>query len=135
MAKIIHLLIVMFAISCSVSMKGTSFQLLKDIAKDVDPIQERMGWGLASCVNTRDNSNANKCDSQIRGGSSCGNYLLWKDCDMTCNLCACSTSKETKPEHCNGHGTCKASCDSKSCTGAKCECQKEWTGHKCQIKK
>ena len=140
MAKRLHLLIVICAISCSASMKGASFKLLKAIAKDVDPVQhksleERLGGNpFARCFNTRDNrQGAYSCSKQIGNGyGPCHKYLKWKDCDKACNLCACSTSDKTNPQHCNGHGTCEASCDSKSCSGAKCVCDQGWTGSKCQ---
>ena len=66
----------------------------------------------------------------MKNGNSCQNYLGWKDCDMACNLCACSTATGTKKEHCSGHGKCEAVCTEKTCLNAKCNCNEGWTGTK-----
>ena len=84
------------------------------------------------CENARDNGDGRTCAFQLRKGSSCKNYLGWKDCDKSCNLCACSTASGTKKEHCSGHGTCEATCTKDTCTNAKCKCDSGWTGEKCQ---
>ena len=68
----------------------------------------------------------------MANGQSCQNYLLWKDCDQECNLCACSTGTYVG-EHCSGHGTCEASCTDQTCLEAKCKCDDGWTGDKCQF--
>ena len=87
-----------------------------------------------SCVNTRDKKQGNaKCASQLSKGSTCVNYLKWKDCDSSCNLCACSTAEGTNQEHCSGHGTCEARCTAETCTGAKCKCDEGATGQKCEL--
>ena len=95
---------------------------------------------IAVCVNTRDNLNkldpkrAATCARLLRTEkkATCGNYLVWKDCDSSCNLCACSTAKGTKKEHCSGHGKCYASCTTNTCTGAKCICDDGYFGEKCE---
>ena len=98
------------------------------------------------CANTRTND-ANKkghsytCQKQMDyADSSCRNYLKWKDCDLACNLCPCSTAGTKRAkfmdafegEHCSGHGTCKAECTQLSCKNAKCVCKQGWTGDKCE---
>ena len=88
-----------------------------------------------SCVNTRDNRGGNTCVSQLNYGLSCKNFLGWKDCDRQCNLCACSTASGITQEHCNGRGTCEATCTQYTCTGAKCKCDPGWSGDKCQNRK
>merc|ERR1712135_8675 len=97
------------------------------------------GWGRSSqakcrlkirscsCVNTRDNRGGNTCVSQLNYGLSCKNFLGWKDCDRQCNLCACSTASGITQEHCNGRGTCEATCTQYTCTGAKCKCDPGWS--------
>ena len=84
------------------------------------------------CGNTRDNGDGANCNSQLANGQSCQNYLLWKDCDQECSLCACSTGTHAV-EHCSGHGTCEASCTDKTCHNARCKCDDGWTGDKCQL--
>jgi len=89
----------------------------------------------AQCTSTRDNGGGNSCASQMTNGNSdqnCQNYLLWKDCDQACNLCACSTASGTTRGHCSGHGTCSATCSQSTCTGASCQCDSGWTGSKCE---
>ena len=86
-----------------------------------------------ACVNTRDSTGKYPCGVQLGRGSTCVNYLRWKDCDSTCNLCACSTAKGTNGEHCSGHGTCEATCTAITCKGAKCNCDAGWSGDKCEL--
>ena len=88
---------------------------------------------IKACVNTRDNSNGLTCSTQLNRGSSCQDYLRWKDCDLNCNLCACSTAIDNTTQHCSGHGMCNASCNVSSCSNAKCSCNPGWTGDKCEI--
>ena len=93
---------------------------------------------LDTCVNTRDNGKGAKCADQLNPLNlnplnSCQNYLLWKDCDMECKLCACSTGTGTKKQHCSGHGKCEAVCTKSTCSEAKCRCNKGWIGIKCDI--
>jgi len=86
----------------------------------------------ATCLNTRDNGPGAKCAAQLsRGSGTCAQYLRWKDCDQSCNLCACSTAVLMTREHCSGHGTCSAECGAQSCTGAACVCDEGWAGPKC----
>lgn len=86
------------------------------------------------CFNARDINGGNKCVDQLKGGSDCRKYLGWKDCDMACNLCACSTGDETGTmSHCNGHGVCEATCEEKGCSEARCSCDPGFMGDKCQI--
>ena len=87
------------------------------------------------CTDTRDsNPNIPRCYSEIYdSGRSCRDFLDSKDCDMRCNLCPCSTSRGSEPQHCSGHGSCQALCDTKSCFSAKCKCDSGWTGSKCEI--
>lgn len=73
------------------------------------------------------------CSHQLKGGSSCDNYLVWKDCDYECDLCECSTATGTNKEHCSGHGTCNATCSETKCNEAKCVCDKGWKGDKCEL--
>ena len=84
------------------------------------------------CVNIRDNGRGNTCSHQLKSGESCWNYLEWKDCDKSCNLCACSTASGTIKQHCSGHGTCLASCTQNKCTDAFCRCHFGYFGDKCQ---
>ena len=89
--------------------------------------------GAMQCINTRDNDkDLHKCHKQITSGSSCENFLNWKSCDLSCQLCACSTASGKTKEHCSGHGTCEATCSTKTCEDAKCKCQPGWTGDKCE---
>ena len=89
--------------------------------------------GEIPCINTRDNGQDNTpCYPFSSDGSTCQNYLVYKDCDSSCLLCACSTASGTTREHCSGHGTCEASCFKEKCTNAKCKCQPGWTGDKCE---
>ena len=88
---------------------------------------------LDTCTNTRDNvPGSSKCSAQL-GGSKCYQFLIWKDCDRECNLCACSTAKGETSQHCSGHGTCHAECSETTCSYAKCVCDEGWTGPKCEI--
>ena len=86
------------------------------------------------CVNTRDNGSGRSCNFQLAHGNSCENYLFSKDCDGSCFLCACSTASGTSPQHCSGHGYCKATCRRYFCFAAKCICDKGWTGAKCETR-
>ena len=85
-----------------------------------------------TCPNIRDRGIGNKCAFQLEKTTTCENHLKWKDCDKTCNLCACSTAFGTTKEHCSGHGTCEATCNKHTCTNAKCKCDLGWNGDKCQ---
>ena len=86
----------------------------------------------SNCENTRDNGDGNKCELQLKTTTTCEKHLGWKDCDKSCNLCACSTASGTTKEHCSGHGTCEATCTKNTCTNARCKCDLGWTGDKCQ---
>lgn len=98
---------------------------------------------VGTCENGRDNSNklqessALLCYDQLQGSygrASCTNYIKWKDCDRSCNLCACSTqSLESKAgEHCSGHGVCQASsCSKLTCLDPRCVCDEGWRGNTC----
>jgi len=86
----------------------------------------------ATCTNARDNRGGHSCAHQLQTGNTCQQYLQWKDCDAACNLCSCSTAIGTTSEHCNGHGTCTASCTADTCSGAQCVCNAGWTGDKCE---
>ena len=61
--------------------------------------------------------------------------MVETDCDDHCNLCACNTGYDTEKmiDHCNGNGECKANCTSGICHSARCECERAWTGNKCDI--
>ena len=87
------------------------------------------------CFNGRDINGGHSCDTQINShGSDCRDYLGWKDCDMACNLCACSTGDATGAmSHCNGNGVCEATCEQKGCSEARCRCNPGFMGDKCQI--
>ena len=88
---------------------------------------------IDTCVNTRDNDPmANSCSSQLGGGSTCVNYLKWKDCDASCNLCACSTASGVNRQHCNGNGVCEAACTKDGCEDAKCRCYEGAEGEMCE---
>ena len=71
----------------------------------------------------------------MAAGQTCEDFIRWGDCDLHCNLCACSTASGTNREHCSGHGTCEASCSQLTCSDAKCKCDADWTGDRCEFPK
>mmetsp|Transcript_14117 Transcript_14117/g.38356 ORF Transcript_14117/g.38356 Transcript_14117/m.38356 type:complete len:876 (-) Transcript_14117:223-2850(-) len=83
----------------------------------------------ATCSNA---AGSDACASQLaQGARRCSDYLLSKECDGQCSLCACSTGTGTAKEHCSGHGTCFAACSAKVCQDVHCVCDPGWMGSKC----
>ena len=89
--------------------------------------------GASSCFNYKDTMGQTPCATKIsKYGTTCEHHLDRKNCDLECNLCACSTSSGTTKEHCNDHGICEASCTKSTCSAARCTCHPGWTGDKCE---